>query len=57
VLSPRLTINLRYNTRQSPTGSYVAFEDGLEYFAQSDETRNSTLGRIDRLRAVARPFR
>jgi hypothetical protein len=43
VLSPRLTINIRHNSRQSPIGSYVVLEDGLEYFAKSDETTSATL--------------
>jgi hypothetical protein len=43
VLSPRLSVNVTHNSRQTPGGNYTPYPDGLNYFERADESSNYTL--------------
>ncbi len=44
IITPRLTVNVTHNSRQTPGGNYTAYPDGLYYFSRADEGTNYTLG-------------
>jgi hypothetical protein len=44
VITPRLTVNVTHNSRQTPGGNYTAYPDGFNYFSRADESKNYTLG-------------
>jgi hypothetical protein len=39
VVTPRLSITLTHNVRQTPGGNYTLYPDGLSYFERADETK------------------
>ncbi len=43
LLTPRTTLQFTHVTESLPSGNYVLFLDGVEYFTKSDETNNYTL--------------
>jgi hypothetical protein len=44
VITPRLSLNVTHNARQSPAGDYTIYPDGLYYFGRADESKSYTLG-------------
>ncbi len=43
VVTPRLSMNVTHNSRQTPGGNYTIYPDGLYYFSRADESKNYTL--------------
>jgi len=43
VVTPRLSVSMTHNTRQTPGGNYALYPDDLYYFERADESQNSSL--------------
>jgi len=43
VVTPRLSISMTHNTRQTPAGNYTLYPDDLYYFERADENETSSL--------------